>query len=424
MGWELAVIAGATIGFALLSGRLEGTPVTPAIFFVAVGLVFGTEALDVFDLPPTGESVKVLAEATLALVLFADASRIDLRTLRREYAVPARLLGLGLPLTIVAGALLASLFFGSLSVAEAVVLGVMLAPTDAALGQPVLAERRLPSRIRQGLNVESGLNDGICVPLLFIALAFAEAEAGKFGDAHAFRLVAEQIGWGIAGGLAGGVAAAGAVVLGTRGRLIAAAWLQVIPAAGAALAYGIAAPLGGSGFIAAFVAGVVFGAMSRDENGGVTRLTEEVGDVLSGVTLLVFGAVLLSPTLRTIDWRIGLYAVASLTVVRMLPVAIALLGTGARGRTVAFLGWFGPRGLASIVFALIVVEEAHLPHTDTLLSAVYATVGLSVLVHGVTAAPFARRYASWFASHPAESRPAMESVPVETHRLRGRTAEL
>jgi NhaP-type Na+/H+ or K+/H+ antiporter len=119
-----------------------------------------------------------------------------------------------------------------------------------------------------------------------------------------------------------------------------------------------------------------------------------VGDVLSGVTLLVFGAVLLSPTLRTIDWRIGIYAVASLTVVRMLPVAIALLGTGARGRTVAFLGWFGPRGLASIVFALIVVEEAHLPHTDTLLSAVYATVGLSVLVHGVTAAPFARRYAS------------------------------
>jgi len=302
----------------------------------------------------------------------------------------------------------------------------MLAPTDAALGQPVLAERRLPSRIRQGLNVESGLNDGICVPLLFIALAFAEAEAGKIGDAHAVRLVVEQIGWGIGGGLAGGVVAGGVVVLGTRGRLIAAAWLQVIPAAGAALAYGIAAPLGGSGFIAAFVAGVVFGAMSRDENGEVTRLTEEVGDVLSGVTLLVFGAVLLSPTLRTIDWRIGLYAVTSLTVVRMLPVAIALLGTGARGLTVAFLGWFGPRGLASIVFALIVVEEAHLPHTDTLLSAVYATVGLSVLVHGVTAAPFARRYASWFASHPAESRPAMESVPAETHRLRGRfqTAEL
>jgi NhaP-type Na+/H+ or K+/H+ antiporter len=419
MGWELAVIAAATIGFALVSGRLEGTSITPAIFFVGVGLLFGTEALGVFDLPPTGESVKVLAEATLALVLFTDASRIDLRTLRREHTLPVRLLGVGLPLTIVAGGLLAGLLFGSLSVAEALVLGVMLAPTDAALGQPVLAERRLPSRIRQGLNVESGLNDGICVPLLFITLAFAEAEAGKIGDAHAVRLVFEQIGWGIGGGLVGGVVAAGAVVYGSRRRLIAAAWLQVIPAAGAALAYGVAAPLGGSGFIAAFVSGMVFGAICRNQGRETTRLTEEVGDVLSGVTLLVFGAVLLSPTLGAIDWRIGLYAVSSLTVVRMVPVAIALLGTGARGPTVAFLGWFGPRGLASIVFAPIVVEEAHLPHAGTLLSAVYTTVGLSVLVHGLTAAPLARRYASWFGSHPSDRLPAMESVPAAAHQLRG-----
>ena len=419
MGWELAIIAAATIVFAVVSGRLEGTPITPAIFFVGVGLLFGTEALGVFDLPPTGESVKVLAEATLALVLFTDASRIDLRTLRREHTLPVRLLGVGLPLTIVAGGLLAGLLFRSLSVAEALVLGVMLAPTDAALGQPVLAERRLPSRIRQGLNVESGLNDGICVPLLFITLAFAEAEAGKIGDAHAVRLVFEQIGWGIGGGLVGGVVAAGAVVYGSRRHLIAAAWLQVIPAAGAALAYGVAAPLGGSGFIAAFVSGMVYGAICRNQGRETTRLTEEVGDVLSGVTLLVFGAVLLSPTLDTIDWRIGLYAVSSLTLVRMVPVAIALLGTGARGPTVAFLGWFGPRGLASIVFALIVVEEAHLPHAGTLLSAVYTTVGLSVLVHGLTAAPLARRYASWFGSHPSDRLPAMESVPAAAHQLRG-----
>src|SRR2546429_3878061 len=207
MGGELAVIAAATIGFALFSGRLEGTPITPAIFFVGVGLVFGTEALGVFDLPPTVESVKVLAEATLALVLFADASRVDLRTLRREYAVPARLLGLGLPLTIVAGALLASLLFGSLSVAEAVVLGVMLAPTDAALGQAVVTEPRLPSRIRQGLNVESGLNDGICVPLLFIVLAYAEVESKTATGHHALSIVVEEIGYGIVGGVAGGVLA-------------------------------------------------------------------------------------------------------------------------------------------------------------------------------------------------------------------------
>jgi sodium/hydrogen antiporter len=422
MGWELAVVAAATIGFALVSRRLDGTPITPAIFFVGAGLLVGTESLGLFDVPATGESIKVLAEATLALVLFADASRIELRKLRLEYAVPARLLGFGLPLTIALGALFADLLFGSLSVAEALVLGVVLAPTDAALGQAVLTERRLPSRIRQGLNVESGLNDGICVPLLFIVLAVAEAEAGKIGDAHAVRLVVEQIGWGTAGGLAAGTVSAAAVVLGIRRGLIAPGWLQVVPAAGAALAYGIATPLGGSGFIAAFVAGMVFGALRRNNGGEVTRLTEEVGEVLSGATLLVFGAVLLSPTLGAVGWRIGLYAVASLTVVRMLPVAIALLGTGARGPTVAFLGWFGPRGLASIVFALIVVEEAHLPHTGTMLSAIYATVGLSVLVHGVTSAPLARRYASWFESHPADRMPAMESIPAAAHRSRGRLA--
>jgi NhaP-type Na+/H+ or K+/H+ antiporter len=290
---------------------------------------------------------------------------------------------------------------------------VLLAPTDAP-GQPVLAERRLPSR-KSGLNVESGLNDGICAAPVHCT-RFRGGEAG--GETATRGSARGRARLGIAG-FAGGVVAAGAVVLGTRRRLIAAAWLQVVPAAGAALAYGIAAPLGGSGFIAAFVAGMVFGAIRRDEGGEVTRLTEEVGDVLSGVTLLVFGAVLLSPTLHTIDWRIGIYAVASLTWWHAAGRDRAA-GHGARGRTVAFLGWFGPRGLASIVFALIVVEEAHLPHTDTLLSAVYATVGLSVLVHGVTAAPFARRYASWFASHPPARRPAMESVPAEAHRLRGR----
>jgi NhaP-type Na+/H+ or K+/H+ antiporter len=157
------------------------------------------------------------------------------------------------------------------------------------------------------------------------------------------------------------------------------------------------------------------------EGGEVTFLTDELGELLNAVTLLVFGAVLLWPALDDLSWRIGLYALASLTVVRMLPVAVAMLGTGARRPTVAFLGWFGPRGLASIVFAVIVVQEADLPHATTILLTTYATVGLSVLLHGATAAPLARRYATWFASHPRNAMPAMESVPAGEHRWR-RTA--
>ena len=219
-----------------------------------------------------------------------------------------------------------------------------------------------------------------------------------------------------------GIVAAAAVVYGRRHNLIEAAWLQIMPVAGAALAYGIAAPLGGSGFIAAFVAGMTFAALSRPvKDVELTFLSDELGELLNGVTLLVFGAVLLWPALDGLTWRIALYALASLTVIRMLPVAIAMLGTGARRPTVAFLGWFGPRGLASIVFAVIVVQEADLPHAGTILLTTYATVGLSVIAHGVTAAPLARRYAAWFASTSHETTAAMETVPAGEHRWRSRS---
>ena len=418
MEWGLAIVAFTLIAFGAVSRRLDGTSITPAMIFVSVGLVVGAKALGLIDTSPYGGTVKTLAEATLTVVLFADASRIDLRTLRREYAVPARLLGIGLPLTILLGALLAAVFFRALSVPEALVLAVLLAPTDAALGQAVVTEPSLPSRIRQGLNVESGLNDGICVPLLFIVLAVAEADAGEASAAHAVRLVVEEIGYGIAGGVVAGAVAAAVIVYGTSKRLIDPGWVQIVPVAGAALAYGLANPLGGSGFIAAFVAGMTFGLLRRPDAGGeVTFLMDELGEGLNGITLLFFGAVLLWPALDSLTWRIGLYAIASLTVVRMLPVALAMLRSGARRPTVAFLGWFGPRGLASIVFAVIVVEEADLPHASTILLTTYATVGLSVLAHGVTAAPLARRYAAWFASHP-QGAPEMESVPAGSHRWR------
>jgi NhaP-type Na+/H+ or K+/H+ antiporter len=423
MEWALAVIALSLIAFGMVSRRLNGTPVTAPMVFVGVGLLVGMDVFALVDTSPTGEWVKLLAEATLTVVLFSDASRIDLRTLRREYTVPARLLGIGLPLTIVFGAMLAAALFGALSVPEALVLAVLLAPTDAALGQAVVTEPRLPSRIRQGLNVESGLNDGICVPLLFIVLAIAEADAGESSATHAATLVIEQIGYGVLGGVVAGAGAAAAISFGSTRGLIEKSWLQIIPVAGAALAYGIATPLGGSGFIAAFAAGMTFGLLGQRFDGGeVTLFSDELGEALNGVTLLVFGAVLLSPTLEALSWQIALYAVASLTIVRMAPVAVAMLGTGAQRQTVAFLGWFGPRGLASIVFAAIVVQEADLPHTETILLTTYATVALSVLAHGVTAAPLTNRYASWFSSHPPTAMPAMETVPAGEHRWRQRPA--
>ena len=281
--------------------------------FTAAGLLTGAKTFGLVDPVPAGETVKLLAEATLAVVLFSDAARIDLAALRDEFRVPARLLGIGLPLTILAGFLAALLLFGSFAWPEALVLAVILAPTDAALGQAVVTLPSLPSQIRQGLNVESGLNDGICVPILAIALAIASTEAGNVHASHAVTLVAEEIGYGVlVGAAAGAVTAAVIVFAGARG-LVEPSWLQVVPLAGAALAYTTAAAIGGSGFIAAFVAGMVFGGLRRRAGGELGYLLEELGSVLGAATFVVFGAVLLGPALGSVTWAVAAYALLSLT---------------------------------------------------------------------------------------------------------------
>src|SRR3954463_15320141 len=419
MQWALALLALALLGVAAVSRRLSGTPITPAILFVAFGLLVGPEVLDGIDVSSSSATVRVLAEATLALVLFSDASRIDLGALRRTFDVPVRLLGIGLPLTIALGAAAAAAVFGQLSVEEAVILAVVLAPTDAALGQAVVTEPRVPQRIRQGLNVEKGLNDGICLHLLFAADGIADVESEISGGRSPGALLLEEIGYGVLGGVVAGLLIAAIVTQAGRRDWITASWRQVIPAAGAALAYGIASALDGSGFIAAFVAGMVFRlALGRDPE-ELNQLGEELGGVLNGVTFVLFGAVLLEPALAEASWKLALYAVLSLTLVRMVPVAIAMWGSRARAPTVGFLGWFGPRGLASIFFAVIVIEESRLPHESLITLAIYLTVGLSVLAHGLTAAPLAGRYARWYEQHPPDKAPPMESTPAAGTRPRG-----
>ena len=379
---------------------------------VAVGILVGPLVLNDLTLGPTSETVRSLAEATLAVVLFSDASRIDLAALRRERGLPERLLGIGLPLTIVAGSLVALVLFPSLSLGGAVILGVILAPTDAGLGSAVVTDPRLPQRIRQSLNVESGLNDGICVPVLLVVLAAAE------GPAHPARILVEEIGLGLLAGAAAGAVSGWMITAGDRRGLIDAEWKPIIPVAAAVFAYGVAVALGGSGFIAAFVAGGLFGAIAHPGSQEEMLFTEQAGGLLGAATFLVFGAVLLGPELDHLTWQIVLYAILSLTIVRMAPVAISLIGSGLRGPTVAFVGWFGPRGLASIVFAVI-VEDAHWPHTGVILTATYLTVGISVMAHGFSAVPLVKRYARWFDGAGRDGTPAAESGAAHEHRVRG-----
>ncbi|HWD03270.1 MAG TPA: cation:proton antiporter [Amycolatopsis sp.] len=393
--WVFPVAALVLLGYGALSARLRSTVVSGVLVFVVAGVLLGRLggflSGDVAD-----QSVRVLAEGTLALLLFTDASVVSVGRLWRDRVLPARLLGIGLPLTIGAGTLMALAIFPDLSPWVAAALATMLAPTDAALGRPVIEDRRVPTDLREGLNVESGLNDGICVPLLIIFLSVAESGEHATHTGPLWVVVTE-IGYGVGAGVVAGAFGGWVLTKFAAKGWSNQVWQQINGVVTPLFAYTAADALGGSGFIAAFVAGSVYGTMAGREAQRATVLAEHTGELLDAVTFLVFGAVLLGPALTAFSWPVAWYAIASLTVVRMIPVALALLGRGDRLPTIAFLGWFGPRGLASIVFVMVLVEQAGLAERGLILTVVTWTVGLSVVAHGVTAPLAAPRYAAWVA---------------------------
>jgi sodium/hydrogen antiporter len=407
---DLTILAVLGMAYAVASARLGHTILTPAIFFLSAGILLGDAGLGWFVVEIDSAVLRLIAETTLALVLFADASRINLRLLRREIGVPARLLGIGLPLTIVAGAAVALLVLPELSVIEAALLAIAVAPTDAALGQAVVSDERVPSRIRQGLNVESGLNDGLCVPLLLIALAFASAEGG--GETEPVRLVIEEIGFGVVGGLAAGVLGAFGLRFGRSRGWVSGAWAPLVPLAATGMAYGLATVLHGSGLIAAFTAGLAFGAIASEGEQRTAEMIETIGDGFSAATFLVFGAAIVPLALEAVSWQILVFVLAALTVVRMLPVALAMIGTRARAPTVTFVGWFGPRGLASIVFAVLIFEAEPIPSLNLILATISLTVVASVYAHGVSALPLTDRYVAWVRRNPRGDDPALADDPA------------
>lgn len=403
------VVALFVFAHALISKRIENTPITSPMVFVAAGILFGSSGL--LDEGVTGDSVvRLAAEVTLILLLFTDAIRIDLEVLKRQVAIPGRMLGLGLPLTVAAGTGLAVALFPALSLTEAALLGAVLAPTDAALGQAVVSNRRVPVRMRQAINVESGLNDGLAVPIVTLFLALSATSVDLGGDPYGLAFAAEQIGFGLVAGLAAGY---------LGGRLLdgfaARGWVEGAFRQLATLAIGVAAfataeLIGGNGFVAAFVAGLAFGAVAREHCGGAYDFAEDEGVLLSLITFLFFGAGLVVTEAGAFDWRVVLYGVGSLTVVRMLPVWLSLTRAHLAWPTKLYLGWFGPRGVASILFGLVVARELETPAADRILTVVVWTVLLSVVLHGLTASPLSERYADWFDSHRHAPIPESEAV--------------
>ncbi|PYE84656.1 cation:proton antiporter [Pseudoroseicyclus aestuarii] len=417
---DLFTLAGAVFLFALISRRGESGSLTGPMVFTLFGLLIGEAGLDLVALPIRNEGINLLAEITLVLALFTDAARIDVTRLTREHDLPFRMLGIGLPLTMILGTLVAWWLFPGLGLWPAAVLGVILAPTDAALGQAVVSNDKVPQRIRQGLNVESGLNDGLAFPVLLIVLSLA-FEASETRGATGWGLfVLRQVGFGPLAGLAVGLIGARLVEACARRGWMNETFLQISVLSLALLAWAGAELVEGNGFIAAFAAGAAVASRSRRILDAIEDFGETEGQLLSLIVFLLLGAILLPQALPDLSWRHLVYGALSLTVIRMLPVALSLVGTRMLPATVAFLGWFGPRGLASILYLLLILEGDALPETATdILPAVLVTVLLSVVLHGASAAPLSRAYGRYIAARPDSG---SEDRPVFPFPTRIRTA--
>ena len=423
-----ATLAGLVVLWAVTSNVLARHDITGPVVFVVAGYVLANPSWGVLSVDVDTSLVHHLAEITLGLVLFTDASRVDVGRLRGSSGLPVRLLVIGLPLTIIAGTVGAQVIFGAMGWALALYVGAALAPTDAALSVQIITDKRIPERLRTALNVESGLNDGIATPVVTVALALAATALGLTSESTTTvgHLVAE-LAIGIGVGAVGGALAGWLIVESRRRGWSTGSARQIATLATAGGIFVGAVAVDGNGFLAAFVAGIVFGHVvgtAPDEELGI--LPELGGEVLGLVVWFLFGATLIPLALSVIEDGGDLllllgYAIASLTVFRMVPVAIALIGSRLSMRDVAIVGWFGPRGLASVVFALLGVEQlagATSHQAEIALAAVGVTVACSVLAHGLTGGPVAARYPTSVSGPPAAADPTPARQSIRPRMLR------
>ncbi|HEY9334241.1 MAG TPA: cation:proton antiporter [Kribbella sp.] len=406
------VLALLVLAWVVTSDILARANIPGPLFFTVAGFLIGSHDWKHLTVQVDAPSVHLVAEVTLALLLFADAARVDFSRLRQDIYLPGRLLGIGLPLSVVLGSLLAAWLFDDFTWAVAGFVGATLAPTDAALSAQVINDRRIPMRLRRALNVESGLNDGIVTPVVTFTLAVAAGQLGTgekegfLGDGGALL----ELAVGLVVGLVIGRGSAKLLVFGLRRRWTSTEARGLGTLAAALGSFAVALTFSGNGFIAAFVAGLAFRAglggalLDSDGIGGtdgtaaddVVELPELLGEILAFVVWFLFGAALVPIAIDNFDLPLLAYAVLSLTVVRIVPVAASLVGKGLDGRTVLFLGWFGPRGLASVVFALLAIEELGTTGpVQPAIAAVALTVLMSVVLHGVSAGPLG----GWYVRH-------------------------
>ena len=393
--YQIAIILVGVIVYAVLSRRLEASILSLPMVFTLFGWLIGQGGIELVPMAAEHEVIQLFAEITLVLVLFSDASRVMLRELMQNYVLPARMLLIGMPLTILLGTLVAHWVSPDAPWMVALFIAAVLTPTDAALGQSVVSSPNVPLRLRQSINVESGLNDGLALPVVMIAAIVSAEMAGIVVEGvpeNVMLFTLKQVTLGPLTGVGLGYLLARILDASIKARFITTSCQGIYFLIAAFLAFVTAELVGGNGLIAAFVGGLVFGNTLKSSADFIEEFMESEGQLLTIFTFLIFGAVMVPLGIEHATWKTVVLAILYLSVIRMLPIWLSLADSGLKSYEKIFLGWFGPRGLASILFALLFLERFHIPGGEEILACVVLTVMLSIVLHGVSANPMSARF--------------------------------
>lgn len=386
------VLAVLVLGYAVVSQRVSRTFVAPALIFMVAGMALGPFGLHLLDAGPATEGYTVLAQLALTLILFNQAANLRLNNFLDNSPVALRLLVIGIPVTVGLGALTATLLLPVLPWWEAVCLAAIVAPTEVALIEALLEDRRIPERVRHALSVESGFYDGFALAILLVALGLASEQSGR-SDTHWIRFIfSTEILSLLAGGAVGLIG--GLLVAWSRRRdWMSDTWAQLATLALAFVCFQLGERIEASGFVAAFTGGLAFAFITRRDGDDTvsTQVSDAAAQLLELMVFAMFGAFALVDGWRHADWRVVVFAVLAVFAVRIIAVLISLLGTTQPMSSRLFIGWFGPRGIGTLVLGLLVIDKGQIQHADTIAIVVVVVVTLSLVLHSLTAAAGIRR---------------------------------
>jgi len=399
---------------ACVSKRVRGTIISLPMLYTLFGLSVAMLFKDVIELTYDNHTVEFIAELTFVFVLVNDSSRVKLRNLSRSHILPLRILLLAVPLASALGALAGIVIFKQANIWALAALAVTLSVIDPSLSESAVENPKVPVRIRQALYVEGGLDDGIAMILILFCISFAESGLTGIGSGTFLKIIGLQVGSGILAGIVIGYLGSRYINWGKNSGWMSSqfqrfSWLALV-----LLTFIITEKLHGNGYIAAFVFGVISGnTIEKHESESLYKYSEGENTILIMVTFILFGMVMLYPALQQISITTVLYALLSLTVLRMLPVAVSLIGTKLRLESVLYLGWFGPRGIASIllVYTILGIEKAA-EHHEMIFNVVMTTVFFSIIAHGISAVPLSKWYAKRITELQQEGLAGVETLLV------------